>query len=85
MPGTKQMFETNYKKTLIGKLSHVVEHPHKYDFTTNTLHRNTTLEFLNNKRSVSLLNVDYKILPGIMALRMKKGLPFVIGNTQKGS
>ena len=27
-PGTKQIFETDYKKPLIGKLSHVVEHPH---------------------------------------------------------
>ena len=28
MPGTKQIFETDYKKPLIGKLSRVVEHPH---------------------------------------------------------
>ena len=27
MPGTKQIFETDYKKPLIGKLSCVVEHP----------------------------------------------------------
>ena len=28
MPGTKQIFESDYKKPLIGKLSRVVEHPH---------------------------------------------------------
>ena len=28
-PGTKQIFETDPQKSLIGSLSRVVEHPHK--------------------------------------------------------
>ena len=43
---------------------------------------NKPREFLNNKRSISFLNVDFKIFSGVMALRMKKILPF--GYTQKG-
>ena len=29
MPGTKESFQTDPQKPLIGSLSHVVEHPHK--------------------------------------------------------
>ena len=39
---------------------------------------------MKNKRPISLLNTDYKILSGILAQRLKKVLPKVIGETQKG-
>ena len=45
---------------------------------------NKPREFLKNKRPISLLNTDYKILSGILAQRLKKVLPKVIGETQKG-
>ena len=56
----------------------------KQDIITLLPKGNKPRKFINNKRPISLLNVDFKILPGVMALRMKKVLPFVIGNTQKG-
>ena len=45
---------------------------------------NKPREFMNNKRPISLLNIDYKILSGILAHRLKNVLPKVIGDTQKG-
>ncbi len=41
-------------------------------------------EFLKNWRPISLLNVDYKILSGLLSLRLKKVLNKVISKTQKG-
>ena len=41
-------------------------------------------EFLKNWRPISLLNVDYKLLAGTMANRMKKVLPNIINQEQKG-
>ena len=40
-------------------------------------------EFLKNWRPISLLNVDYKLLTGTMANRMKKVLPNIINQQQK--
>ena len=45
---------------------------------------NKPREFLKNWRPISLLNTDYKILTGVLALRMKKVLPDIIEQTQKG-
>ena len=41
-------------------------------------------EFLKNWRPISLLNVNYKLLEGTMANRMKKVLPNIINQEQKG-
>jgi len=41
-------------------------------------------EYLKNWRPISLLNVDYKILSGVLARRMKGVLSTIIGETQKG-
>ena len=41
-------------------------------------------QFLKNWRQISLLNVDYKILSGVLAKRMKMVLPSVISSNQKG-
>ena len=41
-------------------------------------------EFLKNWRQITLLNVDYKILSGIVAYRMKQVLPHIISDDQKG-
>ena len=42
------------------------------------------LEFLKNWRPVSLLNVDYKILTKVIALRLEKVLPKIISSSQSG-
>ena len=42
------------------------------------------MEFLKNWRPISLLNVDYKLLLGAMANRIKKVLPSIINQEQKG-
>ena len=41
-------------------------------------------EYIKNWRPISLLNVDYKLLSGILAMRMKKVLPKIIGDQQMG-
>ena len=41
-------------------------------------------EYLKNWRPISLLNVDYKLLSGALASRMKQVLNSVISETQKG-
>ena len=41
-------------------------------------------EYLKNLRPITLLNVDYKILSGVLAMRMRKVLPNIISNSQKG-
>ena len=41
-------------------------------------------EFLKNWRPISLLNVDYKILAGVIAQRIKTNLSDIISNCQKG-
>ncbi len=41
-------------------------------------------EYLKNWRPISLLNVDYKILSGVIAQRIKKNLDPLISNCQKG-
>ena len=41
-------------------------------------------EYLKNWRPISLLNVDYKLLAGVLASRMKQVLSSVISETQKG-
>ena len=45
---------------------------------------NKPRELLKNWRPISLLNVDYKILSGVMAKRMKEVLGSIISETQKG-
>ena len=45
---------------------------------------NKPREFLKHRRPISLLNIDYKILSGILAGRLKNVLPKVISNSQKG-
>jgi len=39
---------------------------------------------LDNLRPITLLNIDYKLLSGIIAARMKKCLPQIISETQSG-
>ena len=41
-------------------------------------------EFIKNWRPISLINVDYKIISGVIANRMKKYLDKLISNSQKG-
>ena len=41
-------------------------------------------EFMKNLRPINLLNVDYKILSGILAMRMRNVLSDIISDTQKG-
>ena len=41
-------------------------------------------EFIKNWRPISLINVDCKLLSGVLAYRLKKVLPKIIGNEQKG-
>jgi len=45
---------------------------------------NKPRELLKNWRPISLLNVDYKILSGVMARRMKEVLGAIVDETQKG-
>ena len=45
---------------------------------------NKPREFLKYRRPISLLNIDYKILSGVLASRLKNILPKIISNTQKG-
>ena len=41
-------------------------------------------QFIKNWRPISLLNTDYKLLSGVLALRMKNILSKLIGDHQKG-
>ena len=41
-------------------------------------------EYIKNWRPISLINVDCKLLSGVLAQRIKKVLPKIIGNEQKG-
>ena len=41
-------------------------------------------EYIKNWRPISLLNVDYKILSGVIAQRIKKNLNPLVSNCQKG-
>ena len=41
-------------------------------------------EFIKHWRPISLINVDCKLLSGVLAYRLKKVLPKIIGNEQKG-
>ena len=41
-------------------------------------------EFIKNWWPISLINVDCKLLSGVLAQRLKKVLPKIIGNEQKG-
>ena len=45
---------------------------------------NKPRELIQNWRPITLLNVDYKLLSGVFANRIKKVLPKLIGNDQKG-
>ena len=45
---------------------------------------NKPREILKHRRPISLLNIDYKILSGVLARRLKKILPKIISETQKG-
>ena len=45
---------------------------------------NKPRQYLQNWRPITLLNVDYKILSSVIANRMKKVLPDIISNNQKG-
>ena len=45
---------------------------------------NKPREFLGNWRPLSLLNVDYKLLSGVLAKRLKTVLPEIISSEQKG-
>jgi len=40
--------------------------------------------YIKNWRPISLLNVDYKIISGVIANRIKKYLDTIISDTQKG-
>ena len=45
---------------------------------------NKPRELIKNWRPITLLNVDYKLLAGVLASRMKEVLPSIIQNEQKG-
>ena len=45
---------------------------------------NKPRELIKNWQPITLLNVDYKLLSGILALRMKEVLPGLIQSEQKG-
>ena len=45
---------------------------------------NKPREMIKNWRPITLLNVDYKLLAGVLASRMKEVLPGIIQNEQKG-
>ena len=45
---------------------------------------NKPREYIKNWRPISLLNVDYKLLSGVLAKRLKGVLPNIISNEQKG-
>ena len=45
---------------------------------------NKPREFLKNWRPITLLNVDYKLVSACLAARMKRVLPDIVGESQKG-
>ena len=45
---------------------------------------NKPRDLIKNWRPITLLNVDYKLLAGALASRMKEVLPSIIQNEQKG-
>ena len=45
---------------------------------------NNPQQFLKNLRPITLLNVDYKLLSGVLAMRIQKVLPDIISVPQKG-
>ena len=56
----------------------------KQGLITLILKGNKPRELIKNWRTITLLNVDYKLLSGVLALRMKEVLPSVILSEQKG-
>ena len=45
---------------------------------------NKPREFIQNWRPITLLNVEYKLLAGVLAAQIKKVLPKIIADDQKG-
>ena len=61
-----------------------LSHTQKQGMITLILKPNKAREDLKNWRPITLLNVEYKLILGVLAHRIKQLLPNIIGNDQKG-
>ena len=59
-------------------------HTQKQGIITLIPKPNKAREDLKNWRPITLLNVEYKLLSGVLAHKIKQVLPNIIGNDQKG-
>ena len=90
--GIVSEFYKEYWYLIKGKFTEVL----RFIFNTNTLsqsqynailtllYKKGEREDIRNRRPISLLNVDYKIITKLLAERLKKVLPPIIHNDQKG-
>ena len=46
--------------------------------------KNKDVRYIKNLRPLTLLNIDYKVLAKLLAIRLKRTLPYIIGDQQTG-